>query len=57
MKSITLLLSAQAYQAVIIGLQELPWKVADPVLREINPQVQAALELEKSRESEKGETT
>lgn len=57
MKSITLRLSAQAYQAVIIGLQELPWKVADPVLREINPQVQAALELEKSRESEKGETT
>lgn len=46
MDKITITLSARAYNQIVQTLQELPWKVAQPVFNEIDPQVRAALQKE-----------
>jgi hypothetical protein len=43
MTHIELKLSPQTYQAIVMALKEMPWRIADPALREIDPQVRAAL--------------
>jgi hypothetical protein len=48
MNTVTLVLSVQTYNTIIQGLQELPWKIANPALAEIDPQMRAALATEKS---------
>lgn len=49
MDRITLNLSARAYNLIVQAVQELPWKLAQPVFNEIDPQVQAALDKESSK--------
>lgn len=46
MDEITLKISAQTYNAIVQALQEMPWKIANPALQEIDPQVREALKLE-----------
>lgn len=53
MDKVTLELSAYAYSTIIQAVQELPWKVAQPVFQEIDPQVRAALEREKQKTESK----
>lgn len=48
MNTVTLVLSVQTYNTIVQGLQELPWKIANPALAEIDPQMRAALAAEKS---------
>lgn len=43
MDKITLTLSAQTYNLIVQAVQELPWKLANPVFQEIDPQIRAAL--------------
>lgn len=43
METVTLVLSAQTYNTIVQALQEMPWKLANPALNEINPQIRAAL--------------
>lgn len=51
MTEITLTLSAQTYNTIVQGLQEMPWKVANPAFQEIDSQVRAALARERKAES------
>lgn len=51
MDKITLTLSAQVYNLIVRAVSEMPWRVANPVFQEIDPQVQAA--LDKGKESQK----
>lgn len=44
MDKITLKLSVQTYNTIIQALQEVPWKLANPALMEIEPQLRAALD-------------
>lgn len=43
MDKITLTLSSQTYNTIIQAVQEIPWKHAQPVFQEIDPQIRAAL--------------
>ena len=43
MDKVTLTLSAQTYNVIVKAVQELPWRLANPVFQEIDPQVHAAL--------------
>lgn len=43
MDKINLTLGAQTYNTIVQALQELPWRVANPIFQEIDPQVRAAL--------------
>lgn len=43
MDKINLTLSPQAYNLIVQAVQELPWRLANPVFQEIDPQVKAAL--------------
>lgn len=51
MTEVTLTLSAQTYNTIVQGLQEMPWKVANPAFQEIDSQVRAALARERKVES------
>lgn len=42
-KQITLTLNVQTYNTIIQAVQELPWRLANPIFQEIDPQVRAAL--------------
>ena len=43
MDTITLTLSPQTYNLIVQAVRELPWRLANPVFQEIDPQVRAAL--------------
>lgn len=47
MKQITLTFSQSSYNTMVLALQEMPWKIANLVFQEIDPQVRAALAAEK----------
>lgn len=48
---IVLTLNARSYNVIVQALQEMPWKVAQPVFQEIDPQVRAALAKEEEAKS------
>ena len=50
MNQVTLTLSPQTYNTIVQAVQELPWRLANPVFQEIDPQIRAAL----AKESQKG---
>lgn len=46
MDKVTITLSAQAYNWIVKAVQELPWRLAQPIFNEVDPQVQEALRKE-----------
>lgn len=52
MDKITLTLSAPIYNLIVQAVQELPWRLANPVFQEIDPQIRAAL----ARDGQKAST-
>lgn len=50
LKSIRLELTPASYNVVIQGLQELPWRISNPIIVEIDAQVQKALAEDKANE-------
>lgn len=48
MDKITITLGVESYNTIVRGLQELPWRLANPVFQEIDPQVRAALAKEQA---------
>lgn len=46
MDRINLTLSGTTYNLIMQAVQELPWRVANPIFQEIEPQVRAALAKE-----------
>lgn len=47
MDKIQVSLSTQSYNTIVHALQELPWRLAQPVFQELDPQVRAAIAKEK----------
>lgn len=43
MDKVTITLGVQAYNTIVQALQDMPWKLANPVFQEIDPQVRDAL--------------
>lgn len=56
MEFITLTISAQTLGTIGAGLQELPYKLANPALQEIDRQVKQYLE-QKGRENDRGKSS
>lgn len=54
MDKVTITLSAQTYNRIVQAVQELPWKLAQPVFAEIDPQVHKAL-VEDSQKNQAAE--
>lgn len=50
MEKVTLTLSHQVYNLLVMGVQEMPWKLANQIFQEIDPQVRAALAQEAAKE-------
>lgn len=46
MDKIELVLTAQTYNLIVQAVRELPWRLANPIFQEIDPQVRAALAKE-----------
>jgi len=46
MEKINLTLSSQTYNLIVQAVQELPWRLANPIFQEIDPQIRAALAKE-----------
>lgn len=53
METITLTISAQTLNTIGAGLQELPYKLSAPAIKEIDEQVQRYLEDKKTAEADK----
>lgn len=51
MDKITLTLSSQTYNLIVQAVQELPWRLANPIFQEIDPQIRAALAKDGPRDS------
>lgn len=54
METITITISAQTLAAIGVGLQELPFKIANPAINEIDLQVQAHIKAKTNEGSSKG---
>lgn len=50
MDKINLTLSSQTYNLIVQAVQELPWRLANPIFQEIDPQIRAALAKETAKE-------
>ena len=56
MTHVNLTLSVQSYNTLMMALQELPFRVANPVVQEIMPQVEAQKKLPKAADTPASES-